>query len=73
MALHGYRHTRDRRHTHRQRRDRKQRAAELWRTLNRAEAEAEGWFHGPPYAVAESVFDEHDIEGCSLEAEEECE
>lgn len=35
------------------------------RTLNDAEAEAEGWFRGPPYAVAESVFDENDIEGCS--------
>jgi hypothetical protein len=34
-------------------------------TLSRAEAEAEGWFHGPPYAVNESVFDEYDIGGCS--------
>lgn len=40
------------------------------RTLDRAEAEAEGWFNGPPYAVAESVFDEDDIEGCSPEPEE---
>lgn len=23
------------------------------------------WLNGPPYAVAESVFDEDDIEGCS--------
>jgi hypothetical protein len=23
------------------------------------------WFEGPPYAVAESVFDEHDMEGCA--------
>jgi len=38
--------------------------------LGRAEAEAEGWFNGPPYAVAESVFDEDDIEGCSPEPEE---
>ena len=22
------------------------------------------WFSGPPYAVAEMVFDEHDWEGC---------
>jgi hypothetical protein len=22
------------------------------------------WYNGPPYAVAESVFDEDDIEGC---------
>ncbi|HEY6334757.1 MAG TPA: hypothetical protein VI113_02615 [Alphaproteobacteria bacterium] len=40
------------------------------RILSRAEAEAEGWFSGPPYAVAESVFDEYDIEGCSPEPEE---
>jgi hypothetical protein len=40
------------------------------RILSRGEAEAEGWFNGPPYAVAESVFDEYDIEGCSLEPEE---
>lgn len=39
---------------------------ELRRTLNQAEAKAEGWFNGPPYAVAESVFDEHFIEVCSL-------
>jgi len=42
-------------------------APELRRTLSRSEAEAEGWFKGPPYAVAESVFDEDDMEGCSLE------
>jgi hypothetical protein len=40
------------------------------RTLSRAEAEAEGWFNGPPYAVAESVFDEYDLEGCSPKPEE---
>lgn len=22
------------------------------------------WYNGPPYAVAESVFDEYDLEGC---------
>ena len=27
------------------------------------------WFNGPPYAVAESVFDEHDIQGCSIAAD----
>ncbi len=37
------------------------------RSLTRAEAEAEGWFNGPPYAVAEVVFDENEQEGCSLE------
>ena len=40
------------------------------RILSRAEAEAEGWFNGPPYAVAESAFDEYDLEGCSSEPEE---
>jgi hypothetical protein len=39
------------------------------RILSRDEAEAEGWFYGPPYAVAESVFDEFDIERCSPEPE----
>ncbi len=29
------------------------------------------WFNGPPYAVAECVFDEDDIEGCTLEPDEE--
>jgi hypothetical protein len=24
------------------------------------------WFDGPPFAVAEEVFDEHDIEACAL-------
>jgi hypothetical protein len=38
------------------------------RTLDRAKAEAEGWFNGPPYAVGESVFDEYDQKGCSLAA-----
>lgn len=44
---------------------------ELRRTLGQAGAEAEGWFNGPPYAVAESVFDEDDIKGCSLEQDTE--
>ena len=35
--------------------------------LNQADAEAAGWFKGPPYAVAEMVFDEYDLEGCSKE------
>lgn len=37
-------------------------------TLDRAKAEAEGWFKGPPYAVGERVFDEHDQRACSLAA-----
>lgn len=33
-------------------------------TLSRADADAQGWFDGPPYAVAERVFDEDDLEVC---------
>ena len=29
------------------------------------------WCNGPPYAVAEIVFDEHDMEGCTLEPQPE--
>jgi hypothetical protein len=29
-------------------------------------ADAAGWFKGPPYAIAESEFDEYDVQGCSL-------
>jgi len=36
------------------------------RTLSQRDAEREGWFYGPPYAVAEYVFDEDSLEGCSL-------
>ncbi len=39
------------------------------RSLSGAEAEAQGWFAGPPYAVAETVFDEDDLEACSLESD----
>lgn len=35
------------------------------RTLNQAEAAAEGWFKGPPYALAETVFDETDLPACT--------
>lgn len=48
-------------------------APELRRTLTRDEAEAEGWFRGPPYAVAEHVFDEDSIEGCSLDPDDAAE
>jgi len=44
-------------------------APERRRILSRTEAEAEGWFNGSPYAIAESVFDEYDMDGCSLEPE----
>ena len=33
--------------------------------LPQAAAEAQGWFNGPPYGVAELVFDEDDLEGCA--------
>lgn len=29
----------------------------------------QSWFDGPPYAVAEQVFDEFDLDGCNLDAE----
>jgi hypothetical protein len=32
--------------------------------LNREQAEQAGWFNGPPYAVAEIVFDENDMPIC---------
>jgi hypothetical protein len=35
--------------------------------LTREEGEAQGWFNGPPYAVAERVFDEDDLEVCEPE------
>lgn len=28
------------------------------------------WYNGPPYAVAESVFDEDDFEGCALDVDD---
>jgi len=41
----------------------------LRQTLTGTEAAARGWFNGPPYAVVEIVFDEYDLEACSLEPE----
>lgn len=38
--------------------------AEITFTLTYDQAEADGWFDGPPYAVEEIVFDENDVEGC---------
>jgi hypothetical protein len=35
------------------------------RIIGGAEAEAEGWFNGPPYPVLEHVFDEDGIIDCS--------
>ena len=31
---------------------------------------AASWYNGPPYAVAEEVFDEYDQAGCSLDPNE---
>jgi hypothetical protein len=25
------------------------------------------WYHGPPYAITETVFDEYDLDGCSTD------
>jgi hypothetical protein len=44
-------------------------SGEPGRIIGGAEAEAEGWFNGPSYAVAEHVFDEDDQVDCSTEPE----
>ncbi|MDX0230347.1 hypothetical protein GOC14_07265 [Sinorhizobium meliloti] len=31
--------------------------------ISEAEAAQDGWFDGPPYAIAEKVFDENDLGG----------
>jgi len=36
------------------------------RVLDQAEAQATGYFNGPPYGLAEVVFDEYDQEECCL-------
>ena len=43
------------------------------RTLTEDEAEGIGWFDGPPYVVAEYVFDEEGREDCTLTREERSE
>jgi hypothetical protein len=43
---------------------------DLCRTLSHSEAEVEGSFNGPPYAVLESVFDEDSIKACGLEPDD---
>ena len=40
--------------------------ANTYKELNQSEAEAEGWFNGPPYAVDEVVFDENDMGSCTM-------
>lgn len=44
---------------------------ELHRTLSGIEAEADGWFNGPPYAVMERVFDEDTMQDCTAKASDE--
>ena len=36
-----------------------------YRALSEDQARAEGWFKGPPYGLAETVFDENDFGGCT--------
>ena len=62
VALHRHRRAHNCRHPHR---SEVGGSPPLRRTLSGAEAEVEGWFRGPPYAGAESAFDEDDIEGCA--------
>jgi hypothetical protein len=38
--------------------------AAMTQTVSKEEAETQGWFNGPPYAVEEIVFDQNDMEGC---------
>jgi hypothetical protein len=40
------------------------------RTLSREEAETLNWFAGPPYGVAELVFDEDEMEACTSEPDD---
>jgi hypothetical protein len=42
---------------------------ETRRTINRSEAEADGWFKGPPHTVAEHVFDEYDQHPCAFDTD----
>lgn len=36
-----------------------------FRTIDNAEVKEVGWLTGPPYAIAEQVFDEEDQKACS--------
>jgi len=40
--------------------------AAMQRTTTPVMTDDESWFEGPPYALAEEVFDEHAMEGCTL-------
>lgn len=39
------------------------------RDVRRSISEDPTWLTGPPYAISESVFDEYDMQGCSLSAD----
>jgi len=38
--------------------------------LRRYTTDDPSWLVGPPYAIAESIFDEYDIEGCTTAPED---
>ncbi len=44
--------------------------ADLRRIINQEDATSGGWFEGPPYSVAEHVFDEDDQVTCEIAKEE---
>jgi hypothetical protein len=44
-------------------------ASDKSRRMTRDQAEAEGWFRGPPYSVEEHVFDEPLQQSCTREPE----
>lgn len=35
--------------------------------ITRTRQDDVSWYDGPPYAIAETVFDENDIDGCRLD------
>jgi hypothetical protein len=39
------------------------------KVISQDQAKEEGWLNGPPYALAEHVFDEHDLPVCSTQPE----
>lgn len=45
------------------------RSGAIRETITFVQAKREGWFNGPPYAVAEHVFDENDFPACSRNQE----
>ena len=54
-------------------------AADKWRCTDtgtrvivaiRLDKDATSWYAGPPFAVAEWVFDEYDLGGCALDAKD---